>query len=258
MLPLVLCCLAFALMPAPRMHGTASHPRTHQLHLCQPAPEKKDPQQRPDDLQQQPDDLQQELDILQDDFDAGVEYGKEIIGRFTRPRIDDPGLPYADSLVCVCGAMFVASLGLKGLIPQPSWLFPLLPAGVAPIRGLPYIVPAVSHGAGLAACWLLGALAAGAFSSEAYSGSLGAALSRTWKAGAFATGMLLFSTQLVTYVTLTAHGIDALDPVDVLAKGESTILTTADEVLFDVLVQFGGLTAFRIFRWWDAQQYKRR
>jgi len=152
--------------------------------------------------------------------------------------------------------MFVASLGLKGVIPQPSWLFPLLPAGVAPIRGLPYIVPAVSHGAGLAACWLLGALAAGAFSSEAYSGTLGAALSRTWKAGAFATGMLLLCTQLVTFVTLTAQGIDALDPADVLAKGEATILTTADEVIFDVIVQATGLTAFRVYRWKDAQQYK--
>lgn len=216
--------------------------------LCSPPPPEAPDENRP---QTSSGDLQEEM---QEDFDAGVEYGKSIVSRFTQPRIDDPGLPYADSLVCICGAMFVAALGLKGIIPQPSWLFPLLPDGIAPIRGLPYIVPAVSHGAGLAACWLLGALAAGAFSSEAYCSTLGAALSRTLKAGAFATGVLLLCTQLVTYVTLTAQGIDALDPVDVLAKGESTILTTADEVIFDVIVQATGLTAFRVYRWWDAQK----
>ena len=108
------------------------------------------------------------------DYEAGIKAGRslreQVAGRFLSPIIDDPGLPIADSLVCACGAMFVAALALVGVLPRPSWLTPL--ADVPQIRALPYVLPAVSHGAALAGCWLLGALAGNAFEAGAYSDSL--------------------------------------------------------------------------------------
>lgn len=146
--------LNVASLGPPRVIKRVAHPI-----LCTP-PEERPP---PDDLL--PPDLQDELE-------AGRAYGNEIRDRFMRPRIDDPGLPFADSLVCVCGSLFLSSVALLGYLPRPSWLYPLLPPGVEAVRGVPYIVPALSHGAGLAACWILGALAAQAFEEKAYMGEL--------------------------------------------------------------------------------------
>ena len=203
--------------------------------LCAPPPEPPDPD-------------------LGEEYEAGLAFGNRMRARFMRPTIDDPGLPYADALVCVCGASFVASIALVGIIPRPSWLVPLLPPGVEAtgLRGLPYILPAVSHGAGLASCWTLGALAAAAFEAGAYRGTLREALGRTWRAGAFAVGVLLLSSQLDTSVSLSLSGVD---PLGASEEADIRALTTAFEVLVDVAVQAVGLTAFRIFRWAEAQQY---
>lgn len=192
------------------------------------------------------------LDV-REEFEAGRQFGKSIRDRFTAPRVDDPGLPYADALVCICGALFVASLGLTGSIPRPSWLFALVPPGVEPIRGIPYILPAFSHGVGLASCWILGAYAANAFEADAYTGTLREAVSRTWKAGAFATGCLLLASQANAAFVLALQGVD---PLAASTEADRVTITTAFEVITDVLVQAGALTAFRVYRWADAQQYK--
>ena len=65
-----------------------------------------------------------DLSASKEDFDAGVEYGKGIAGRFFSPVIDDPGLPYADSLVVICGTLSFAILVLSGTlpVPRPGWL----------------------------------------------------------------------------------------------------------------------------------------
>lgn len=192
---------------------------------------------------------------LKDDYDAGLAFGKDIRRRFAAPRIDDPGLPYADSLVCICGTLFVAMIAVKGVIPLPTWLEPLPGTALPGTRGLPYIFPAFRHGSALAACWLLGALAASAFEREAYSASLREAVSRTWRGGAFATGMLILATQLVTYSTLSGQGIDPYLPS---IEADRALLTTAFEVITDIAVQAVGLTAFRVYRWVDARQYGER
>lgn len=190
---------------------------------------------------------------LDREFEEGVAYGKSMIKRFTSPRIDDPGLPLADSLVCLSACMFVSYVALLGFIPFPSWLTP--PPGVPTEgwRGLPYILPTVSHGATLAACWLLGALASAAFERDAFMGSWQEALSRTWRGGAFAVGLLLLGTQATTSVALAERG---LDPLVASEQADFLVLARLFEVITDVVVQAGALTAFRLYRWADAQGWR--
>jgi len=225
--------------------------------------------QAPDPPEQTPEPLVPSDDGSEDvdlslEFAAGKAYGEEMRARFLAPRIDDPGLPYADSLVCIGGALFIAQWALSpavppGIkIPPPSWLAPMaLPAGID-WRGIPYILPALGHGAGLALCWVLGALAAAAFEAEAYTGTWQTALSRTWRAGAFAIGVLIFSTQLSLYVSLSSQGLDpytvpTTSGIDSAAPADMEILSTAFELIVDCAVQGVYLTLFRLYRWADAQ-----
>ena len=65
---------------------------------------------------------------LQDEYIAGLAFGRRLRSRFLSPRIDDPGLLYADAFVCIGGALFVAQWALSPAvppdikIPPPSWL----------------------------------------------------------------------------------------------------------------------------------------
>jgi hypothetical protein len=182
-------------------------------------------------------------------FEAGKSYGSSIRKRFTAPTVDDPGLPYADALTSISATLLVAGLSLSGLIPPVTWLQPAewMPAW----RALPYIPPALVHGTQLATCWTLGALAANAYERAAFCADLGTSISRTLRAGAFATGMLLLGTQIHTYLELSAVGLEpflgASREVDVI------LINIANSVVIDVLAQASSLTAFRIYRWWDAQ-----
>lgn len=149
-----------------------------------------------------------------------------ILQRFLSPRIDDPGLPLTDVLL----AQIVApTLQIYWLLlnraPNPSWLRPVSTYfGEAPElapRGS-LLAPTLIHGAGLAVCWLAGALAARSYEREAFSVKKGGAgeegdargtagapssvldaiarydtiLVRLFQAGAFASGVLILSTQL--------------------------------------------------------------
>jgi len=201
---------------------------------------------------------------LSDEFEAGMEFGTEMRSRLFAPRIDDPGLPFADALVCIGGALFVAQWALNPAIPPgiriplPVWLTPIaLPSGVN-WRGVPFIFPALSHGSALAVCWVLGAFAASAYEAEAYSGTWQTALARTWRAGAFAVGVLILSTQLLTSISLSSQGLDPYTVptaagVDQLAQADMQILSTTFEVVIDVVVQAVFMTFFRLYRWADAQ-----
>ena len=200
-----------------------------------------------------------------EEFDAGLAYGAGLRARFLSPRIDDPGLPFADAFVCIGGALFIAQWALSpGIppdvkIPPPSWLAPVaMPAGVD-WRGIPYILPTLVHGSELAACFVLGALAANAYESAAFDGTLREAITRTWRAGAFATGVLLLSTQATTYLSLTSQGLDpytvpSTAGIDAGARADAQILSTAFEVLCDVAVQGVQLTLFRAYRWRSRHQ----
>ena len=90
----------------------------------------------------------------------------QFVLKFSDPRIDDPGLPLADSLISgAIAPMSIAYVTLALGLPRPMWL--VLPPGTpSGLRGLPYLGPTFLHGAVLASCWLVGALAASTFEEE--------------------------------------------------------------------------------------------
>lgn len=173
----------------------------------------------------------------------GDEDGSSVTDRFLSPRIDDRGLPIADALVAqiVAPSFQVFWLGISKS-PLPSWLKVSLWAP----RGS-MIAPTLIHGAGLACCWVAGALASKSFESEAFDVSegrgYGTVLSRTVQAGAFATGLLILSTQIDLLVEFGRW----------IQLGESEVtdrrlLVAASELLLDVGFEALTLTSWRLYR----------
>ena len=158
--------------------------------------------------------------------------------RFVNPVVDDPGLPYADSLVVV-SATLLAIVSLSTGV-RPSWLVAL--PGAPEWRALPYVLPAVAHGCQLAICWLLGAFAASAFEKGAYTDGWQEALRRCWRAGAFATGTLILCTQAKTYAVLSAAGLEPV--LGASFEGDVAMINSVNELEVDALTQATALTAF--------------
>jgi len=124
-----------------------------------------------------------------------------ITRRFTNPVLDDPILPLRDVLMAQITAptlqVFFVTLTHA---PSPSWLQP-----ISNSRGLLWqpqgslVAPTLIHGAALAGCWLLGALAAKAYEKEAIDPTIdgyGAVIFGLIKAGTFAVGIFILCTQL--------------------------------------------------------------
>ena len=146
-----------------------------------------------------------------------------LLQRFLSPKIDDPGLPLTDVLL---SQIVAPTLQLYWIFvvqaPLPSWARPISSyfgeaTELAPRGSL--LAPTLIHGAGLAVCWLAGALAARSFERDAFSlllptednddydgaGKLSigdtirqydTVLIRLFQAGAFAVGVLIVSTQV--------------------------------------------------------------
>ena len=97
------------------------------------------------------------------------------------------------------------------------------------------------HGAGLAGCWLLGALAARGFEREKYTGE---ALATTVRAGAFAVGLLVLATQASFQVTLLTEDLSLLGP-DPAAVEDFLRVRAASELVVDVTMEALFLIAWR-------------
>lgn len=122
-----------------------------------------------------------------------------LMRRFTDPVIDDPGLPLADTLVAqiVAPSLQVFWLSLVHA-PTPTWLRPIFDDALWQARGS-LVAPTLIHGAGLACCWVAGALAAQAYRKEAIDPTIdgyGTVFLRLTQAGCFAVALLIFSTQI--------------------------------------------------------------
>ena len=178
-----------------------------------------------------------------DDEDDG---GGGVLSRFAAPRIDDIGLPIADALVAqvVAPSFQILAISLTRT-PIPTWLRPGTDI-LFPTRGS-LLAPTLIHGAGLASCWILGALAARAFESEAFDVTggkgYGEPIARTLKAGAFATGCLILATQIDLQNELGGYvQFGYSDATDV------RIAQALDEVLRDIFFEASILFGWRMYR----------
>ena len=109
------------------------------------------------------------------------------------------------------------------------------------------MAPTLIHGAGMACCWLLGALAAKAYERKAIDptfegGGYGSVFGTIVKAGAFATGVLNLATQadlLLEFGRFVQPGeSDATD---------LRLLSAWVEVLNDVVFEATTITMFRMY-----------
>jgi len=182
-------------------------------------------------------------------FNAGREQGKvvgEVIKkRFNSPVVDDRGLPIADALVCISATAFVATVLLALGLPRPSWVVPA--PWVPKWRSLPFVFPAIQHGSSLAVCWVLGALAGEAYESAAYNSTRREALLRTVRSGAFATGLLIMATQLMTYITFKTQGLPLFPGESI--DGDFLLARIQTELMLDIFVQATALITWRQIRW---------
>eukprot|EP00540_Astrosyne_radiata_P014551 CAMPEP_0116860268 /NCGR_PEP_ID=MMETSP0418-20121206/22307_1 /TAXON_ID=1158023 /ORGANISM="Astrosyne radiata, Strain 13vi08-1A" /LENGTH=203 /DNA_ID=CAMNT_0004494629 /DNA_START=111 /DNA_END=722 /DNA_ORIENTATION=+ len=164
----------------------------------------------------------------------------EVIGRFLSPVIDDDALPLSDVLTAsvVAPSLQVFWMGMVHA-PSPTWL----PNTMWLERGA-LVFPTLLHGSGLACCWIAGALAAKAYTKEAIDPTVEGYPTVIWtilKAGAFATGILIFATQL----DLLAEFGRYVQP----GESEATdlrLLSAVVEILNDVVFEASTITAFRL------------
>lgn len=173
-----------------------------------------------------------------------------ILSRFISPKIDDRGLPFADALTTqvVGPSLQVFWLALNHA-PSPTWLKPLMTSAVVflPSRGS-LVAPTLIHGAGLASCWIAGALAAKAYEQEAFDisangGSYGEVLNRLFKAGAFAVGILILCTQVDLFLEFGGRYIQ-------LGESEETdirLLSAYAEIINDIVFEGLTISAMRIY-----------
>jgi hypothetical protein len=171
-----------------------------------------------------------------------------LLDRFTNPVLDDPFLPITDVSMAqiVAPALQVFWISLVHA-PSPTWLQPIFGQDVLWQARGSLLAPTLIHGAGLACCWLLGALAARAYEFKAIDptiegGGYGTVLATILKAGAFATGALIFATQLDLLVEYGRY----------VQPGESEeidlrLLSATVEVLNDIIFEAGVLTSLRLY-----------
>ena len=171
-----------------------------------------------------------------------------IVSRFAYPRIDDAGLPLSDALFAqiIAPSLQIFWLSINHA-PIPTWLSSsLTPIFSSSTQGA-LVGPTLVHGAGLAVCWTMGALAARAYESDAFNVSGGRGykepIIRTLKAGAFASGLLVFSTQIDLILEFGRY-------VDVGESDETDVrlLQAFVEVINDVFFEAVVLFVWRMYR----------
>ena len=164
----------------------------------------------------------------------------DLFDRFVNPRIDDPWLPLNEAGVAqIVAPSFEIFWTVLNDSPYPTWA---TSAAILPTRGA-FLAPTLIHGAALACCWLAGCLAAKAYEKEAYEGDIGTVIFSTIKAGAFASGLLILSTQLDLYMDLGGYVQYGEAP-----ESDVRILTATIELLNDIVFEAIILLSYRIYR----------
>lgn len=168
---------------------------------------------------------------------------RSMLDRFTSPVIDDAGLPITDALMAqiVAPSLQVFWIGLVHG-PSPTWLRPMVQSELFARGSL--LAPTLIHGAGLACCWIAGALAAQAYEKRAIDPTVegyGSVISTILKAGAFASGTLILGTQLDLLLEFGRY----------VQPGESEeidlrLLSATVEVLNDIIFEASTITTMRL------------
>ena len=172
-----------------------------------------------------------------------------LIARFIAPQIDDRGLPFADALTTqiVGPSLQVFWLALNHA-PSPTWLKPLMTSAVIfPSRGS-LVAPTLIHGAGLASCWIAGALAAKAYEKEAFDisqngGSYGEVLNRLFRAGAFAVGLLILFTQIDLFLEFGGRYVQLGDSEET----DIRLMSAFAEIINDIVFEGWTISAMRLY-----------
>lgn len=193
--------------------------------------------------------------------------------RFTNPVIDDPYLPLSDVLVAqiMAPSLQVAWLSWNRA-PSPSWLKPIFDTNTLFIQQGSLIAPTLIHGAALASCWIVGALAARAyqrdailprssnssprlqerrqqFTSDGSSPSPSSwndldgkeepdysiVLLRVVQAGAFATGVLVLATQLDLWTEFQGRYVSVGDSPETDFRIYLALVEVINDVVFEAI-----------------------
>lgn len=214
---------------------------------------------------------------MKDDNDNEGECGggaESVWTRFASPVIDDPGLPLADVVVAQIIAPSAQIAWLSGQhAPQPTWLAPLFghaAAGPFSTRQGSFVAPALIHGAALASCWIVGALAAKAYerqniapvqrrvpteaSKDVFGASdvvwdYGSVVTAVAKGGAFATGLLILASQADLYLEY-GRWVQLGESDDV----DFRLLVALAELINDVFFEAVTIAAWRLFLAYQAER----
>jgi len=194
------------------------------------------------------------ISAINEERDDDSEDSPDIMSRFLSPRIDDRDLPLADALLAQIVAPSLEVFWLSSNhAPLPTWLSPIFQTSYRsaiynnlPMQGA-LVAPTLIHGAGLACCWILGALAAKLYQSDAFDvtqpGSYGNVLRKILRAGAFASGILILSTQVDLLIEFGRY----------VQSGESEatdlrLLSAAAELINDIVFEAFTLVSWRLYR----------
>jgi hypothetical protein len=168
---------------------------------------------------------------------------ENLLDRFTNPVIEDPWLPLNEAGIAQVVAPSLQLFWLASVnSPFPSWATPFLSDLSFAPRGS-FLAPTLVHGAGLACCWLLGALASKGYEQNDYEGSLGTVFLSTVKAGAFACGLLILATQFDLYTEMGGY-VQVGDSVET----DIIIYKATVEVINDCVFEAITLLTWRLYR----------
>ena len=174
-----------------------------------------------------------------------------VFERFTSPKIDDAGLPLSDALFAQIVAPTIEVFWLTiNHSPFPTWLTPLTKQPgmlyTVPTQGS-LLVPTLVHGAGLAVCWFLGALASKSYESDAFNVSgrrgYGTVIRRIVQGGAFSVGILIFSTQVDLLLEFGRY-VQVGESPEIDARLLKATVELINVIVFEALV----LSSWRIYR----------
>lgn len=159
------------------------------------------------------------------------------LSRIISPKIDDRGLPLTDVFTAqIIGPSLQVFWLTFNRAPRPSWLQPIFDNTFYQYRGA-LLAPTLIHGAGLACCWLLGALFARAYEEEAVDPTVAGystVLWRIFQAGCFASGVLIFATQVDLLFEFGRY-VQLGESQDIDVRLLSAYIEIINDIVFEVL-----------------------